>query len=150
MIDGIQLVILVRSKISSFVDRYNPVPFSMLVDISLSETKLTNVNAVANVTNMNVAQDTVASTSTWNVATRVVPTMNRKTRVVCACNVMTRGYSKGLALFPVPSQVNQFPRTTTPGRRYSLLLTSFSQVRRTKRSRRTTGHVDSAHGLIIN
>lgn len=64
MIDGIQLVILVRSKILSFVDRYNPVPFSMLVDISLSETKLTNVNAVANVTNVNVAQDTVASTST--------------------------------------------------------------------------------------
>lgn len=150
MIDGIQFIILVRSKILSFDDRYNPVPFSMLVDISLSETKLTNVDAVANVTNMNVAQDTVASTSTSKVATRVVPTMNRKTRVVCACNVMTRGYSKGLALFPVPSQVNQFPRTTTPGRRYSLLLASFSQVRRTKRSRRTTGHVDSAHGLIIN
>lgn len=150
MIDEIQFIILVRSKILSFVNRYNPVPFSMLVNISLSETKLTNVDAVANVTNMNVAQDTVASTSTSNVATRVVPTMNRKTRVVCACNVMTRGYSKGLALFPVPSQVNQFPRTTTPGRRYSLLLASFSQVRRTKRSRRTTGHVDSAHGLIIN
>lgn len=150
MIDGIQFITLVRSKILSFVDRYNPVPFSMLVNISLSETKLTNVNAVANVTNMNVAQDMVASTSTSNVATSVVPTMNRKARVVCACNVMTRGYSKGLALFPVPSQVNQFPRTTTPGRRYSLLLASFSQVRRTKRSRRTTGHADSTHGLIIN
>lgn len=150
MIDGIQFIILVRSKILSFVNRYNAVPFSMLVDVSLSETKLTNVNAVANVTNMNVARDMVASTSTSNVATPAVPTMNRKTRVVCACNVMTRGYSKGLALFPVPSQVNQFPRTTTPGRRYSLLLASFSQVRRTKRSRRTTGHVDSAHGLIIN
>lgn len=150
MIDGIQFIILVRSKILSFVNRYNAVTFSMLVNVSLSETKLTNVNAVANVTNMNVARDMVASTSTSNVATPAVPTMNRKTRVVCACNVMTRGYSKGLALFPVPSQVNQFPRTTTPGRRYSLLLASFSQVRRTKRSRRTTGHVDSAHGLIIN